>query len=206
MMIKSLLGASAIAIAVLSAPVSAGVFTIRYSGANDIGPSPLESATLKLTTEDVVNQFGGYFITSITGNVDGDVITGLLPFEGPDVCGCFPDGFATLGGWLSITNTLYLSSGPYNGNQLFDYGGIGFRSATNYYNLYGFLDNGGYGMLSVPTSSVIDINSPDLPDGFSASSGIAAIPEPASWAMLISGFGIVGASLRRNRRAALAHA
>ena len=29
---------------------------------------------------------------------------------------------------------------------------------------------------------------------------IAAVPEPATWAMMISGFGAVGAGLRRNRR------
>ena len=29
---------------------------------------------------------------------------------------------------------------------------------------------------------------------------VAVVPEPASWAMMIAGFGLVGASLRRNRR------
>lgn len=34
---------------------------------------------------------------------------------------------------------------------------------------------------------------------FSLETGAAAIPEPASWAMLIAGFGLVGANLRRRR-------
>ncbi|MFZ4381301.1 MAG: PEPxxWA-CTERM sorting domain-containing protein [Sandarakinorhabdus sp.] len=37
----------------------------------------------------------------------------------------------------------------------------------------------------------------------SATPGPSAVPEPASWAMLIAGFGLIGATLRR-RRAALA--
>lgn len=34
-------------------------------------------------------------------------------------------------------------------------------------------------------------------------SGVNAVPEPASWAMLISGFGLVGAAARRRRMAAV---
>lgn len=34
-----------------------------------------------------------------------------------------------------------------------------------------------------------------------ASTGTAAVPEPAAWAMMISGFGIAGASLRRRKTA-----
>jgi len=30
--------------------------------------------------------------------------------------------------------------------------------------------------------------------------GIAGAPEPATWAMIISGFGVIGAGLRRVRR------
>lgn len=33
---------------------------------------------------------------------------------------------------------------------------------------------------------------------------VAAVPEPASWAMLIAGFGLIGATLRRRRALALA--
>lgn len=35
---------------------------------------------------------------------------------------------------------------------------------------------------------------------------VAAAPEPASWAMMIGGFGAAGAALRRRRKPALAHA
>ncbi len=36
--------------------------------------------------------------------------------------------------------------------------------------------------------------------------GVAAIPEPATWAMLIAGFGLVGVSLRRRRSTGVQHA
>lgn len=35
-------------------------------------------------------------------------------------------------------------------------------------------------------------------------SGPAAVPEPATWALMLSGFGLVGSALRRRRRATLA--
>lgn len=38
---------------------------------------------------------------------------------------------------------------------------------------------------------------------FTAGIATAAVPEPASWAMLITGFGIIGAALRRSRRASV---
>lgn len=37
-------------------------------------------------------------------------------------------------------------------------------------------------------------------------SNLAAVPEPASWAMMIGGFGLLGAAARRRTRASLAHA
>jgi hypothetical protein len=36
--------------------------------------------------------------------------------------------------------------------------------------------------------------------------GIAAVPEPSTWAMLILGFGMLGGALRQRRRTSLAHA
>ena len=39
--------------------------------------------------------------------------------------------------------------------------------------------------------------------GFTVGIGSSVVPEPASWAMLIAGFGLVGATLRRRRMAAI---
>jgi hypothetical protein len=39
---------------------------------------------------------------------------------------------------------------------------------------------------------------------FVAGPGVGAVPEPASWTMLIAGFGLAGAAMRRSRRLAAA--
>ena len=40
----------------------------------------------------------------------------------------------------------------------------------------------------------------DSADGYRINSISAAVPEPATWAMMIAGFGLAGLGLRRNRR------
>ena len=51
--------------------------------------------------------------------------------------------------------------------------------------------------------SVRVLGNPGRSGGMSFSVAVADVPEPATWAMLITGFGLVGASMRR-KRAALA--
>lgn len=69
---------------------------------------------------------------------------------------------------------------------------------------------GGYRYLQfVPTS--VAANDPATPIAyglnelrvFGDQEGVSAVPEPASWAMLIAGFGMVGATLRRPARRAV---
>ena len=48
---------------------------------------------------------------------------------------------------------------------------------------------------------------PDLPDAaftLQGYAGVSAVPEPAAWAMMITGFGLAGAALRGQRRRVLA--
>ena len=59
------------------------------------------------------------------------------------------------------------------------------------------VDDRGYDLWDVTTSSVSEA------DSFTELSGAGwgpAVPEPASWAMMIAGFGMVGTALRRQRR------
>ena len=44
------------------------------------------------------------------------------------------------------------------------------------------------------------------PGSFSVTPNVSAVPEPASWAMMIAGFGIIGAGLRVRRRPASSRA
>ncbi len=67
----------------------------------------------------------------------------------------------------------------------------------------GFLGNGEtHGVLkfSGTFSSISFTDSQENWHGFTV--GTAAVPEPASWALMIAGFGLVGASMRRRRMVA----
>ena len=41
---------------------------------------------------------------------------------------------------------------------------------------------------------------------FTFGAGNGGVPEPATWAMMIAGFGLAGAAMRRRERSAAAHA
>ena len=61
------------------------------------------------------------------------------------------------------------------------------------------------GLTATPTSLTISFNQTG-DSGFSASGTLAvpptvAVPEPASWVMMVGGFGLLGATLRRKRSA-----
>lgn len=93
--------------------------------------------------------------------------------------------------------------GNYNGTGFFfDFGNADF---SNYY----FSENNGLfgnlaGALHIQQDgSVLAVANPDG-DDYMTSSGlsfttITAVPEPATWAMFIGGFGLVGATMRRKR-------
>lgn len=74
--------------------------------------------------------------------------------------------------------------------------GISYAAGGNFYNLY-------YGRdLRECSSSTVDdcsFGSRNQVTGFSVTP--AAVPEPATWAMMLAGFSIVGAATRYRRRA-----
>jgi hypothetical protein len=53
---------------------------------------------------------------------------------------------------------------------------------------------------------VVNSNGSYYNDSTGLSGTIAAVPEPASWAMMVGGFGVVGAAVRRRQRTAVAFA
>jgi len=168
----------------------ASTWVLDYTATD--GAAPAE-ADLTLNVSDVQNLVGGGFnVLGISGQVDGDSITGLI--ANPNL----PNASTSADGWFTYDNVFYAGQSPVLSNP-----GLLFTSASGAeYNL--FSDNAttyelyqaragiGYTEHSVGTLTAVD-----PPGGLNS----VGVPEPASWTLMIVGFGGVGAILRRRRHA-----
>ena len=130
----------------------------------------------------MLNAVGGYDITGISGTVNGnpspDAITGLIanlsqPFIG-SCCG------------FNYDNVLF-ALGP----RTFDTGGVLFSTVSGNYNLW---------MNSDTDAQLYTYGAPGGLDVHGTLSATLAVPEPATWGLMILGFGAAGAALRTRRR------
>ena len=171
-----LIGAAAALIASTSA--SAAVYNFNFSGTGlFFGEALVGSGTLTTNGVSQVSSLNGYTYQTITG------ITGT--FNGSQIT-----GLANVTG----SNNLFYLTGPF----FVDGNGLGFSTAA-----------GSAVNLFVTTDTRYRVNAGGLSTGFvtaSASAAIAAVPEPATWAMMIGGFGVIGAAARRRRRVTAAFA
>jgi hypothetical protein len=180
----------------------AATWLLDYTATNGGAPS---EANLTVKTTDVLNAVGGYDITSITGNVDGDAVTGLIDNPAQPFTSYSADG-------MFIFDNVYYA----NQTTLLSNPGIFFMGASGHeynlfadnettYELYQAVPAGWYSENSVGTLSATKLNLSPL--GGNLDSGFGAVPEPATWALMIAGFGGIGALMRRKRaRRALAAA
>jgi hypothetical protein len=98
--------------------------------------------------------------------------------------------------------TLLGTSDPNNGGNPYTFSGLDALSPGN-----GFQGSGGTAFVTLTFTGADQTNFTGLQ--FSAnqnafevdSMNVAAVPEPATWAMMIGGFGLIGLSMRRRRRA-----
>ena len=150
------------------------------------------TASGTITTANILDG-SGYDITGISGTVGGNAISGLLG-------GTVASGYTT-----SPNGSFYYDNKVYSGPSLSLYGVL--FSATNSaaeWNLWG---NGGSsaslysglgtGNYPLQTNGTLSLSL--LP----ATGGglVASVPEPESYAMLLSGLVLVGAIVRRKQRA-----
>lgn len=153
-------------------------FTYASSGS----PS---AADLYLTTSDALNAFGAFDITSVTGNVDLDNVS-----LAPDPEGATPFS-------VSADGLFYFDNDYHPGLPHLTNAGLLVRSLTFEYNVFATTQG-------LPTTT-FEIYKATLGDGatyVANSVGDArfdAVPEPTSWALMLVGFGGLGAMLRKRR-------
>jgi opacity protein-like surface antigen len=103
-------------------------------------------------------------------------------------------------------------------NLVFTYTGPDFRASGGPFQPFNFNNLGARSTFSGLTQDAFfTLTTKNNPDGAPGGSGTAvftlgqvtvptAVPEPASWAMMIGGFGLIGAATRRRSRVRTAHA
>ncbi len=161
------------AAAFAATPASAATYLIDFSGTNLFGGQPLVGSATLTTSDTVVRQNNrdALKILSISGTYNGSAITGLNPTV------------------FGADNFYYLSGNFASGN------GIGFNTAA-----------GTNANLFTTTGSRYRLNSQNpFRSGFvTATSQLvpvaAAVPEPATWMMMLFGFGLIGFGMRSAKR------
>lgn len=160
---------AAVVATVAALPANAALYQLHYTGTGAV------TADLRIGTSNTLNGIGGFNILSVSGNVNGDVVTSIAPVN--------PAGFAT-------DNTYFAADPIFNSN------GVGFISATTTYNLWGN-SPGSYTLYG--TTNGGGSYSPTSDGTLS----VTAVPEPAAWGLMVLGFGLTGFASRR-RSAAVA--
>lgn len=186
--IAALTTISAATMALSSAPASAAVFTTTFNA--DLMTTPV---TFSFNGGSFTFSSSGDWFSPLNISTGG---TGAVRTVFGQPSTDFPDrgtviyGPDTLGGFASFPDTTNIRFS--NGGNL-----LGLRVTFGGEDFYGFArttDNI-LNSISFETVGGVPINA----------TAVLAVPEPATWAMLILGFGVTGAALRRRRNAVRLH-
>lgn len=141
-------------------------------------------AHLVIDVSDISNALGTRDILSVAGNVGADVVSGIVPNSNqPD-----PYDFA---GTPFIFDDVFIPSGPY-----FTEYGVLFRGISG--STYNIFHADGLDFL-------YEVNPAGRSASFNEGVVTASVPEPATWAILLTGIFGTGVVLRRRRDGALSH-
>lgn len=152
-------------------PAQAAVFNFDFVTTSAFfGPD--QNGSGAFTTSDVASQVEGhtaYAITGITGQINNVAISGLTDFSKS-----------------LIPTYYYFTDGP------------SFLSGTGvHFNAGDYSDIRFFSPSTSPVGYRISGNGTILASVNATSSAVAAVPEPATWAMMIAGFGMIGFAARR---------
>jgi len=167
------LAMAALGTLLVAAPASAATYDIDFSGTGFFGGTLNGTGVLTTSDQSFVNALNGYTvqtITGISGIFNGSAITGLAP------------------GLFGANNLFYLT-GPF----FVDGNGLGFTTAAGISaNLF----------VTNDTSYRVNTQGAGLLTGLvtaRATAAAPAVPEPATWLMMLLGFGVIGYALRARR-------
>lgn len=173
-MMNQLAAGVAVAVLAFAGSASAAVHVLNYVSS---GGTPM-TGHFVITTLDTLNAASGYDITGISGDIDGDMITSLTlnpnqPFTATSADGLFNYDDVWFSGMPHLSNGGVL--GTLMSGLEFNF----FSDNADTYELY-LADGRTYTANSIGTA-------------------FGAVPEPATWALMIAGFGLAGMSLRRRQ-------
>lgn len=182
-MTRLLLAASLVAISFAS-PAVAAVFTgdttggqtynRPLSGIPPVSLSGVGTAVRFVVTPFTVTASGGYDFLNSTGY--------------DSYLGVHRDSFNPL---TPLVNAVGYSD-DFNGLNG-GFSGLGLLTGVNYFAVSSGFDNTDFGAFTLTITG---------PGNVIGGSTTGAVPEPASWALLIAGFGLTGAAMRRRRQVA----
>ena len=173
---KRLAAIAVAAVAIASAAPAWAAKTFVLDGVTLQGGGTL---TGTFTTDDALTSLVGIDITASAGT------------WGPGVFSAFTYNNASLADWVSLpTQGFRISTAGYAQQLRLDFFPLTGTGANLLNTSYEYQSTGG----------------PRAVTGGRAVLQVSAVPEPATWAMMITGFGLVGAMVRRVRKGVLAAA
>lgn len=173
---KNALCTLATAFALASSPSSAATYNFTFDTNSTLFGGPFQTIRGTFTTSDTaVDRFGqtAYAITGISGTINDVAIDGLYDAPGNPTYYYFASGPTFLDG-----SGVRFNAGAAQNIAFFHQDG----AADDEYRVNG---NGTISAFGTATSSLA-----------------GAVPEPATWALMILGFGAVGGSMRRREAVA----